>query len=195
MRRVSQYVGEKIRWGRNWADDLASGVTISTSSWSSNPTTSIVLSGDGIAQSQTSVLVETQAAGFYLLTNQVNLSSGERLYEYFALTVKDPEDLTSSLFATPEELFAELPADGEPLTLEDAEVERERWIAQLKYSPLTPRERALAADVVEDGARASLEAQQLRLSGRVVPQEIYDRINAARDLRREYDALRGGRRF
>jgi hypothetical protein len=197
-RSETQHVGQKIRWGFDWATDLPTGVTISTSTWTPNPATGLTLSGQQISGSQTSVFVQADAAGSYLLTNHVVLSDGSALDDYLELDVSvQPGAPTPTPYPSAEDLLRQLPAEGDPLTVAQAEVMRQRWINSLEFqpaaSPATDEEKriaALAAMVVEEGTLAALEVKRLRESGRNVPTDLYDRVTAARELRKEYNALR-----
>jgi len=198
--RDTQRVGEKIRHGFEWTADIPTGATITDSAYESEPPTGLTLTDEQVAGTQTSVMVQATAPGVYELINEVTLSDGSVIYQSLILSVVAKIETSDTggnpVYPTAEELLAMLPAGGEPLTLVDAELHRQRWISSLAFQPVSnpqtdeeKRIASLAQMVVEDGTLAALEAKQLRESGRTVPTEVYDRINAARDYRKEYNAL------
>lgn len=93
-------------------------------------------------------------------------------------------------FSFSEELIDKLPGGGMGVDATDAEVYRIRWINSLEFDPETDREQALAEMIVEDGVTGELERLQHVRSGSIAPPEVAQRIQAARTLRKEYNALR-----
>lgn len=121
-RSETQRVDEKIRWGFDWASNLAAGVTITDSTWTADPSTGLLLTGQQVSGSQTSVLIEADSAASYLLTNHVTLSDTSELYDYLELDVLvQPAAPTATPFISEPELRGRLPLDGEGLS--DSEVQ------------------------------------------------------------------------